>query len=71
MAGTFPVAPWIRRKAEGPGGNLGGSAKSELEGSHMSNHAYIDGVIAPRFEYRLRRKLSIALGKEGQSCKNL
>jgi hypothetical protein len=53
-----------------PGGNLGGATKSELEGSQMSNNAYIDRGIFASLEDRSRNKLSGSLSKEGQSCIN-
>ena len=54
----LPVAMRLRRPAEAPGGNLGGATKSELEGSQMSENAYIDRDILASPEESVKEKLS-------------
>jgi hypothetical protein len=68
--GTFTRSPAAEAAAQGPGGNLDRGTKLELEGSSMSNNAYIDRGICASLEDRSRRKPYGSLGKEGQSCKN-
>jgi hypothetical protein len=49
---------------------VGGATKSELEGSQMSDNAYIDKGILASPEESVKAKLSDSLGKEGQSFNN-
>ncbi len=42
MVGTFTRSPAAEAAAQGPWGNLDRGTKLELEGSSMSNNAYID-----------------------------